>query len=292
MNKVIGSAKLELRKKTVPLLKRLRNASVFSCLFLSVVVLLLFVPFYIMVVTSLKTEGQILGNFWAVSRPPAWGNYIRAWGAIHGYFLNSVKVTGLSVLGIIIVSVFGGYAFGRYEFRFKNTLFMCLMAFQMIPASLLLIPSFLNITSLGLYDSHWGVIFPNIAGSSIMGILLTRGFVAGLPASIFESAYIDGAKEFTVLTKITLPLCVPIIGTLTVFNLFGIFNQFMWPYIVISRNSMMTVPIGLAKLSGQYGVNFGFQMAGYTIVSIPLVIFFASTMKIYVSGVTAGAIKA
>lgn len=248
-------------------------------------------PLLIMIFTSLKDETQILQNFWGISLPFHWENYAEAWHEIGGYFYNSFKVTVLSVCGIVVISIFAGYAFAKLPMKGRQPLYMIVMSFRMVPVGLLIIPMFMNILSLNLDNSHWGVILVNMATGSTMAVMLTKSFFEQLPNSIFESAKIDGAGELKVMTKILLPLSKPIIGTVAVFNFFTYFNQFMWPYIVLSDKSLKTIPIGLNTLAGEFGINFGLQTAGYTIVAVPLVILFLATSKIYVGGITSGSVK-
>lgn len=254
--------------------------------------LVMFMPLYIMIVISFKNELQTVSNFWWFSFPMQFKNYVKAWNTIVIYFYNSIKVTTLTVVGIMIVSTLAGYAFAKLKFKGKEFLFYTIMAFRMIPTSLLLIPMFINLLSLNLNNSHFGIILPNIATGSVIAILLARGFFESIPDSLFESAKLDGANELRILTSMVLPLSKPILGTIAVYNFFGTFNQFIWPYIVLSDDKLKTIPIGLERLAGQYGINFGLQMAGYTLASLPIIIIFILTMRLYVSGITAGAVKA
>ena len=197
----------------------------------------------------------------------------------------------MSVGGIVVISTLAGYAFAKLPMKGRQPLYMIVMSFRMVPVGLLIIPMFMNVLSLNLDNSHWGVILVNMATGSTMAVMLTKSFFEQLPDSIFESAKIDGAGELAVMTKILLPLSKPIIGTVAVFNFFTYFNQFMWPYIVLSDKSLKTIPIGLNALAGEFGINFGLQTAGYTLVAVPLVILFLATSKIYVGGITSGAVK-
>lgn len=252
----------------------------------------LFLPFYIMIVMSFKDQTQALQNFWLPTFPLKLDNYVSAWESISMYYVNSFKISILTVAGIILVSVFAGYSFAKYKYRFKEQLYFGVIAFTMIPTGLILIPMYLNILQFGLNNNSFGVILPRIATGAVMATMLTRGHFETIPDSIFESARIEGAGELTILGRIVLPLSKPVIGTIAVMDFFGTFNEYMWPYIVLSDDKLKTVPIGLAKLAGAYGTDFGYQMAGYTLAAIPLVIIFLFTMKIYVGGITAGAIKA
>jgi multiple sugar transport system permease protein/raffinose/stachyose/melibiose transport system permease protein len=271
--------------------KEKNRGSLVATIILAFFAILTIAPFYIMIATSTKDQMGFITNFWGVQFPINYINYIKTWTLINGYIFNSIKVTVLTVIGIILVSIPAGFAFAKMNFPGKEKTFTLIMAFKMIPATLLLIPMFINIIALKLNDTHMGVMLPNIAMGSIVSVILVRGFFEALPDSIFESARLDGANEIKIMSSIVVPMSKPIIGTVALFNFFGVFNQFMWPYIVLSSNELKTIPIGLNSLLGQYGVDFGLQMAAYTIVSIPLVILIASTMKVYVSGITTGAVK-
>ena len=161
-------------------------------------------PLLIMIFTSLKDETQILQNFWGISLPFHWENYTEAWNEIGGYFYNSFKVTLLSVGGIVVISTLAGYAFAKLPMKGRQPLYMIVMSFRMVPVGLLIIPMFMNVLSLNLDNSHWGVILVNMATGSTMAVMLTKSFFEQLPNSIFESAKIDGAGELAVMTKILL----------------------------------------------------------------------------------------
>ena len=251
------------------------------------IVVLLFIPFAIMIITSLKDEMQIAVNFFGLPKPAVWANYPKAFSMIKGYFVNSFIVTGCTVAGIVAVAVPAGYVFAKFKFKGKEILYYIILAFTLIPSGMLLVPLYFAIA----VSSPVNVILPNIAGGSVMAILLSRGFFEEISDTIFESAKIDGARETQVIVKILIPLSKPIVGTLCVYYFFTNFNQFMLPYIVLTSDKLKTIPIGLAKLAGQYGINFGLQMAGYSITAVPLMILFLCTSKLYVKGITSGAVK-
>lgn len=267
------------------------SSDVISIIILSLFLVCTLLPLFIMVFTSFKDQNEILMDFWGLPERLNLDNYITAWKDIGGYAYNSFKTTLLAVAGIVVVSVFAGYAFSKLPIKGKKPLFLVVMGFRMVPTGLLIIPMFMNVLSIGLDNNHWGVILTNIATGSTMAVMLTKSFFDQLPDSLFEAAKIDGAGELKTLTNILIPLSKPIIGTVIVFNFFTYFNQFMWPYIVLSDKALKTIPIGLAALAGENGVDFGLQSAGYSIVAIPLIILFLATSKIYVNGITSGAVK-
>ncbi len=259
--------------------------------FLMLMALATLFPFYLMVVTSTKDPMGFIRNFWGVQIPVVWKNYAQAWDVIRIYVFNSFKVTLFTVIGVLLVSILAGYAFAKLKFKGRNFLFYLLMMFQMIPVSLILIPMLINVNGLGLNNTHAGVILPQIATSCIMPIMLTRGYFFSIPDAIFEAARIDGASELGIIGRIVIPISKPVLGSVCLFTFFGSFNSFMWPYIVLSSDELRTIPIGLNKLVGQYGTNYGFQMAAYTIVSIPLMLLILATLRVYVEGMNLGAVK-
>ena len=259
-----------------------------SLTFLAVV---MFVPFYLMIAISFKSSTQYVKNFWSFNFPLKVENYTKAWDIINKYILNSFFISFVSVFGIIVISALAGYAFAKYEFKGKNALFFLILAFNMIPASLMLIPMYLNVLNLGLNNNLWGVILTDIATNSIVPIMLARAFFEEIPDSIFESARMDGAAELRLVTSIVLPLSKPIISTIAIFSFFGIFNEYMWPMLVLADDSLKTIPVGLAKLSGQFGVDFGLQMAAYSIIAVPLMLLISFFMRYFVQGISAGAVK-
>jgi len=273
-------------------MKRISRLQILSCILLCIGALITIFPFYIMIATATKNNYEFALNFWGMKFPPEWSNFITAWNNTYMYIFNSFKITFSIVLGVVILSVFAGYSFAKLEFKFKETLYLGILAFKMVPAALLLIPQFINVFRLGLNNTHAGVILPTIASACIMPIILSRSFFASIPDSIFESARMDGAGELTVVWHILIPLSKPIISTNALFTFFGAFNAYTWPSIVLSDDRLKTITIGINRLAGQYGVNYGVQMATYCMVCIPLMILISLTMKVYIGGITGGAVKA
>ena len=248
-------------------------------------------PFYLMLATSTKSQFEFATNFWGVAFPVEWQNYAVAWKAMYKYVINTLKITILYVIGNGIISVMAGYAFAKMKFKGKEFLYMLLLSFQMIPNALILIPQFLNAYQLGLYNSHAGVVIPLLGSGAIVSTMLARSFFEGIPDEIFESVRTDGGNEFVIVTRFLIPLSKPIIGTNALFAFFGMFNNYMWPFLMLKDDGLKVISIGLKSLSGQYGVDYGVQMAAYSIMCIPLMILIAATMKVYINGISAGAVK-
>lgn len=258
---------------------------------LALAIIITIFPIYLMIATSTKSTFQFATNFWGIAIPPKWDNYATAWEAIGKYVFNTVKVSAMTVFFVTTVSVLSGYAFAKMKFKGKDFLFMFIMMFKMLPATLVMIPNFLNAYKLGLYNTHMGAVLPLVAGLSFMPMMLSKSFFQGLPDDIFEAIRIDGAGELKVITHLLLPLSKPIVLTCALFTFFHSVSQYTWPLVILRDDKLKTVAIGLTSFAGAYGTDYGVQMAAYTIVALSLMVLVALTMKTYINGITAGAVK-
>lgn len=275
-------------------------------LILAVAVALTFYPFVFMIITSFKSTDQFTHQFWGIATPLHWEYYVQAWNAIKQYILNSVFVSTTSVVGVAIVSSLSAYAFARRRFPGSGLFFYAVIALMMIPGVLTLISSFMWMKGFpfaggnnwrgeggsGLVNSHLALILPYIAGGQVFAMFVLRGFIAELPEELFEAARMDGAGELRMFWSIVVPLSKPIIGTMAIMTLLGVWNDFVWPLIILSDDAKRTLTIGLAYFQGQYGTNYGPLMAGYIIASIPLLVLVFLTMRYFIEGLTSGALKA
>lgn len=251
-------------------------------------------PIYLMVIKSFKTIDQEIHNPFGISPSVHWSNYSLAWKYVSGYILNTVIVSVLCMLGIVIVCSCMAYGFSRYKFPFKDTLFMMVLAVMMVPSVLTLIPQYSMVKDFDLINTRAGVVLPTIAGSIPFGTLLIRTFFSGLPNSLFEAADIDGANSFTKYTKIALPLSVPIIATLGMTAFLNSWNDLIWPQLILRNESLQTLTIALTSFTTNYyntTHSYAVPLAGFVISSLPLIIIFMFTSKQFISGLTSGAIK-
>jgi ABC-type glycerol-3-phosphate transport system permease component len=144
----------------------------------------------------------------------------------------------------------------------------------------------------GLLNTRLALIIPVITGGSVFGVFLLRTFFAGIPEDIFEAARIDGAREFRIYFSICLPLCMPIMGTLTIMRINAIWNEYLWPMITQQKHERLTISAGLiVQFVREYGSNYPVQFAGYLLSSVPLILLFIFANKYYIEGLTSSAIK-
>lgn len=257
-------------------------------------VLITFYPLVFMVFTSLKDNPQFFRTFWTPTTPLHFENYQDSWVALRGSIWNTVMVAVLSVAGVVGFAALSAYAFARHSFPLKNALFMAILALLMIPSILTLIPQFVLVKNLGLLNSHWGLVLPYIAAGQAFSIFVLRSFFASIPEEIFEAARLDGANEFQAFTRIAIPLSYPILGTVAIFQTLNVWNDYIWPLVILSNPEKWTISLRLVAFSNQYLVNqqYGPTFAGYVISALPLVILFSFTMRLFIRGLASGAIKA
>ena len=205
------------------------------------------------------------------------------------YFLNSlILAIAVSVVSLFVNSL-AGYVFAKFHFRGKRPLLVFLLASMIIPSQVTMLPVFLLLKQVGLLNSYLGIILPGMA--SIFGIFLISQYLKSLPDSLIEAARIDGASDFQIYWKVVLPLAKPVLVTLALFTFMGTWNDFMWPLIVMTKESMFTLPVALANLSGEYVQDTELMMAGSVITIIPVLVVFLVLQKYYIQGILLGGIK-
>jgi ABC-type glycerol-3-phosphate transport system permease component len=202
----------------------------------------------------------------------------------------------MTVLISTTVAVLSGYAFAKMKFKGKDSLYMMFMAFRMVPQTLLLIPNFLMAYRMGLYNTHLGVVLPGIAGVSFMPMILVMNHFRTIPDSIFEAARIDGANTMGVFAKVIMPLSKPIIATVAVFCFIGVWNDYLWPSMILpsaNDGSWPLLPIQTALMSIQSieGITTGEIMASLIITSIPIFIIYVAAQKYIVQGFGTAGLK-
>lgn len=251
-------------------------------------------PIYWAINTAFKNESEILGK--TVTYLPKNGtiaNFVDAWTNVgfDKYFFNSLKVSGISVIFIVIISVMVGYALSRYKFKFKMAFLGLLLAVQFIPAAVLLVPLFNIFNGLGLVGSHIALVLVNVTFQTPFCCVLMRGFVEGVPYALEEAAMIDGCSRIKGVFKVVVPMLVPGIITVAAFALIGCWNEFLFAMMFLNDPAKYTVPIGLKMMQGEYGIHYGAMAAGAIIAMAIPVILFAYLQKYLVTGMSSGAVK-
>ncbi len=204
-------------------------------------------------------------------------------GKLPVWFVNSVVVSVCVTTLTVLVAALAGYGFARTEFRFRRTLLGLTMAGLMVPGTVITAPLFSQVESLGMVDTYWGVILPQVAAPAMVFILYK--FFQGVPRELEEAAQIDGAGRWRILVRIVLPLSRPSLAAVGIFTFIGSWNNFMWPYLVINDPDKMTLPVGIGTVMDSYGINWAQLMAGGLLAGFPLLLVFVFFQRQIVSGV-------
>ena len=260
--------------------------------FLTAGALVMIVPFLWMISTSLKGQSQLFA--WPpnwLPNPVVWTNYSEVFSKINFslYGFNTLKITSAVTLGRLVFCSMAGYAFARMKFPGKNALFILTLATMMISAQITLIPNFIIMRKLGLVDSHLGVILPQLSDG--FGIFLMRQFFLTFPYELEDAAKLDGCNPFMFFLKILLPNSKPILATLAVMTFQGVWNDFLWPLVMLISPEKRTLAVALSYLVGQYTTRWEIQMAGSVMTVLPVIILFFLLQKYFVQSIKMTGLK-
>lgn len=259
--------------------------------------LLALFPLYFSLVNSFKTPVQYAQNplNFPPTLAPGAANYARAWSQIGLPTFNSLLVTLVSVLVLVLLAALAAYAFALMDFTGKSALFAAVFILLLVPDFLTLIPLYVQIKKLTLPSNYLAVILPYIAAGQAFSILVFRTFFAQIPRELLEAARIDGAGHGQMLTRIVLPLSVPILVSVGIIRFVPIWNDFLLPSLLLDERHR-TLTMALVKFQGSAesytAPDFGALMAAYVLAALPLLVIFAFLMRYYIQGLTSGAVKA
>lgn len=274
------------------------------------ILLMILAPLGLMLVISFKTKAQFMASPVLPTWPLHFENYAAAWKYVGPYIGRTMLVTVAATLMSVVFGSIAAFIFAQINFTGRRYFFGYVMLLMMLPGILNLIPLYVLVAHLdsGLRRLHdllgphalgaqwrflntlWALILPAAAGGQIMMIYVFRTFFASQPRALFEAAQLDGAGLFRSYWHVAFPLARPIIGTMATLNAVALWNDYIWPLVVLQRDHY-TVSVGLRFMESQTYIEYGPLMAGYVMSSIPLVLMFVFTMKLFIEGLTSGAVK-
>ncbi len=250
-------------------------------------------PIFWVVATSFKDATSIAGDPLGLPTTFLTANYEEAWSAGHfdQYFLNSVFVVVPSVVGVLGLSLLSGYAFALWSFPGKRILFGIFLLGLTLPLGVLVIPLFYEMKALGLLDSLWALILPQVSILLPFGTLMMRAFIQDVPSEVFDAARIDGCTSSQLLRMVVVPLVRPALLSLMVLSFMWTWNQFLLPVVLTQTEASRTLPLGLNLFKGRYGTDLPLLMAGGTITFLPVVLVYLAFQRHFIRGISAGALK-
>jgi len=207
-------------------------------------------------------------------------------GMFPRWFFNTLFTTLCITVGSLFLNTLAGYIFAKKEFYGKNFVFALLLATLMVPRAVTLIPAFLMINKLGLFNTYWAIIIPEL--STAFGVFMMRQFISSLPSELLEVAKIDGAGELRTFWSIVVPLSTPAMAALGIFTVINAWNAFLWPLIVLRANTMRTLVVGLATVQSEFNINYGLVMAGSVLTVLPMLILYILFQPYFVEGLRMG----
>ncbi|MBQ7795853.1 MAG: carbohydrate ABC transporter permease [Lachnospiraceae bacterium] len=268
-----------------------RILSIVSRILFYILLILTLLPFYLLVVNSFKNAAGIIKDPFSVPDVLYIINYELALPQIVKPMLNSVFVTLAIIVITCVLSLLAAYAFARYQFFLKEVLYFGVIALLMIPGFVLLIPQFVQVVDLGLYDTYAALILVPAAYQVAMGTFLMRSSIEGMPKSLFEAAELAGANDLQILRYIVVPLSRPILATVSIMTGLSAWNNYMWPLVASTSEETRQISVALNQLVYDAVQGKGVQLAGYVCASLPIVIMFCLASKSFIEGLSQGAVK-
>ncbi len=261
-------------------------------LVLVILALLVLLPVVWMALSAFKPEKEIIS--WPPTFIPnslTFENFadVRERIDITRYILNSVIYAGATTFLAVIVNSMAGYAYAFYEFKGKTGLFLMTLATMMVPFQVIMVPLFLVVFKLGMYDTYWGLVIPRVAVAG--SIFMMRAAFSGIPKELAEAARIDGLTEFGIFWRIMLPQVKPAVITLIILSINGSWNDLLWPMIITSQTQMRTLANGLALFVGQNTIEYGAAFAGALISLLPMFLLYMTGQKYFVEGMAGAGLK-
>ena len=260
--------------------------------FMSVFSVIMMYPMAWMLVTSFKSNADIHKNK-AKFFPAEWTveGYRSAFekAPIGDWLVNSIVITAVITFAVILTSTLIGYVFAKYEFKFKRSLFLLMLATMMVPPQVTMIPRYLMIQKMHLFNTRWALIVPGLV--SAFAIYLARQFITDVPDSLCEAAKMDGAGPLRIYWSVILPNIKPAIGSIGIFTAMANWNDYLNPLLMLNDIDKMTLPLGLVMFDSQRSVDLAATMAAAAMIMMPMILIFVLFQRQFIKGMTMSGIK-
>lgn len=250
-------------------------------------------PLYMMLQISFKDNSSFLQNPWLPTNPATWQweNWLFGIRLIGPYIANSVFVAVTGTAITLTLAIMAAYFFGRFQMPFSRVLWAAFLLLMLMPSVANIVPLFSLLKQMHLLNTLWALIIVGVSSAQVFNIFVLRHFIEDLPQDLFDAADIDGAGHLQKIRNIVVPMSAPIIGTLAILAFLAKWNEFLLPLIILRDPELFTIGVGLIYLDGEYVKQWGQIMAAFFIAAIPLIIIFLFTMRLFVRGLSQGAIK-
>lgn len=255
--------------------------------------LLFFFPLYLTIVNGFKTYNEVVTSTTAFPEVVQFQNFVTVWNQINflGVFMNSLIITVIAVVGILLISSMAAYQLVRRPGRLSQIIFLVILSSLIIPFQTMMIPLVKVAKDLNIIDTLHGIILLYWGFGIPLALFLYHGFIKAVPKELEEAASIDGSGPFGIFFRILLPLLKPITTTIAILHSLWIWNDFLLPLITLSSIKNQTIPLAASVYFGQYTNEWHLAMAALTLATLPIMIFFMFMQRYIIQGITAGAVK-
>jgi len=255
--------------------------------------LIIFYPLFNMILSSFKTTRDILRFPFSLPKEFNFSNYKTVWvdKGFGRYFLNSIWITAISMIFVLLFGSMAAYGVSRYAYRMRTFIYMLFLSGIMLPLKAAIIPLFMLMKNLKLMDNPISIILIFIAMSLPSTIFILSGFMKTVPKDLEYAARIDGCNDWMIYRKIIMPVVVPAISLVTIYNAVPIWNDFFFPLVFLQNPKYKPLPLGLTNFFGQYSTDWSLLFTALTIAILPVLILYLFMAKYFIKGMTAGAIK-
>lgn len=272
--------------------KKIRVSSILLNLLCIVLCAVIAAPLLWIILNSFKTNQEMFMDSLALPEVWQFGNYAKAWSmGLYRYFGNSVLVSAIALVGILVLASFLAYGLTRFRAKGSNIIFIIVLGGMALSEQIALVPLYNILQALHLYDTYAAVILPYIAFRIPFTVFLMRAYFITIPEELEEAAVVDGYNSLQIFTKIIVPISKPIFASCAIVNLNFVWNEFLFANVFLSDKAIQTIPIGLMTFKGDLKVDYTTTLAGLIIASLPLIILFLLMSKQFVRGLTSGAVK-
>ncbi len=269
-----------------------RNAGQYLIhLILLVLAILTVIPLITLVNLSLKDPYQFNMDPMGLASPLTFENYTLAWKFMQDPLIHNIIIGIVSITASIAMAAATAFVFARFDFPGHNWLYGAIMLILLVPSTVLFVPTYQLIIELKLQNTLWALILPYAAHQSLI-IVVLRSFFAELPSEMFDAAKVDGAGVWQLFTRIAIPLSLPVMSAMAIFQIWWIWNDYAWPALVANAPEARTAVAAVIFFNdGMFRPEPGAGMAAAVIAAVPMVILFLVSMRTFVAGITAGALK-
>jgi raffinose/stachyose/melibiose transport system permease protein len=250
-------------------------------------------PVYLMFITSLKSQAELIQNVFALPRNPKWANYplVLIDRAYYRAVINSLLLAGSVTIITIVLSCLAAYAFAVYDFVGRQILFVLVLVGLMVSEVSILIPVYMLLKSWSLLNTFVGLVLPQVALGLSFGIFLMTTFFRQVPKDLVDAARLDGCTDIQLLIRVMVPVSIPAIGALAVIEFLWTWNSFFFPLVIATRQDLMPLSVAIIDFMGRFTFNYELVATTCVIMFVPILILYVLTQRSFRRGVTMGAVK-